>query len=68
VNGTCDSCGGELYQRSDDTVETAQKRLEVYFAQTAPLIDFYKQDGRLAEIDGQRSIEEVNGELIALLS
>lgn len=68
VNGKCDSCGGELYQRSDDTVETAQKRLEVYFAQTAPLIDFYKQDGRLAEIDGQRSIEEVNGELIALLS
>jgi len=39
VEGKCDRCGGELYQRPDDTIETAKKRLEVYFALTAPLID-----------------------------
>jgi adenylate kinase len=68
IAGKCDVCGGELYQRADDTVETAQKRLEVYFAQTAPLIDYYRQDGRLVEIEGERTIEEVNRELVALLS
>ena len=68
VAGKCDVCGGQLYQRADDTVETARKRLEVYFAQTAPLIDYYKNDGRLVEIDGERTIEEVNKELVALLS
>ncbi|OGO02794.1 MAG: adenylate kinase [Chloroflexi bacterium RBG_13_54_8] len=68
VAGQCDHCGGELYQRSDDTMETAQKRLEVYFAQTAPLIDYYEQSGRLAEIDGERRIEEVGKELLGLLT
>jgi len=67
VAGKCDLCGGELYQRSDDTVETAQRRLEVYFAQTAPLIDYYKQSGRLVEVEGERAIEEVNKGLLALL-
>jgi adenylate kinase len=66
--GKCDVCGSELYQRADDTVETARKRLETYFAQTAPLIDYYRQDGRLVEIEGERTIEEVNRELVALLS
>ena len=67
VAGKCDLCGGELYQRSDDTVETAQRRLEVYFAQTAPLVDYYKQSGRLVEVEGEKPIEEVNKELLALL-
>ena len=65
--GKCDRCGGELYQRADDNMETAQKRLEVYFTQTAPLIDYYKRNGRLLEIDGEQPIEEVNKKLLALL-
>ena len=65
--GRCDKCGGELYQRADDTVETAQKRLEVYFAQTAPLIDYYQKKGKLVEIKGDQSIEEVGEELVTSL-
>ncbi len=68
VAGKCDVCGGELYQRADDNVETARKRLEVYFAQTAPLIDYYERSGRLAEVDGEKTIEEVNKGLLALVS
>lgn len=67
VSGKCDHCGGELYQRADDNMETAQKRLEVYFEQTAPLVDYYKESGRLFEVDGQAPIEEVNKKLLALL-
>ena len=59
VWGKCDKCGGELYQRPDDTVETVKKRLQVYFAQTAPLIDYYAQSGKLVEVDGEGSIDEV---------
>lgn len=65
--GKCDNCGGELYQRADDTRETAEKRLDVYFAQTAPLIDYYIGKGKLVEIDGERSIEDIGKELVALL-
>lgn len=52
----CDDCGGKLYQRSDDTLETARHRLQVYFAQTMPLIEHYRDQGNLIEIDGQREI------------
>jgi adenylate kinase len=55
----CDECGGKLYQRSDDTMETARHRLEVYFAQTMPLIEHYRQQGSLIEIDGQLEISQV---------
>ena len=67
VAGKCDHCGGKLYQRPDDTRETAEKRLEVYFTQTVPLIDYYQQKGELVEINGEQSIEEVGKELLALL-
>ncbi len=53
VWGKCDRCGGELYQRPDDTVETVKKRLEVYWAETAPLIDYYTRAGRLIEVNGE---------------
>ncbi len=59
VWGKCDRCGGELYQRPDDTVETVKKRLQVYFAETAPLIDYYTQAGKLLEVDGEGSVDEV---------
>ncbi|MFC2009553.1 adenylate kinase [Chloroflexota bacterium] len=68
VAGKCDNCGSELYQRADDTRETAEKRLEVYFSQTAPLIDYYQKKGKLVEIDGQQNIEEVSKQLLAVLS
>ena len=57
--GACDSCGGELYQRDDDNEATVRNRLEVYRRQTEPLIDYYRPDGRLVEVDGARSPDEV---------
>ncbi|MBM2826114.1 MAG: adenylate kinase [Dehalococcoidia bacterium] len=59
TSGKCDHCGGELYQRSDDTSETARRRLDVYFAETEPLINYYKKQGKLKEVDGEKSIEAV---------
>jgi adenylate kinase len=62
--GVCDKCGGMLYQRSDDTVETAKKRLDVYFEQTAALIEYYRQQGLLKDINGEQSIEAVHDALL----
>ena len=59
VEGVCDKCGGQLYQRGDDTIETVSNRLDVYAAQTAPLIDYYKSKGIMSSIDGSKSMEEV---------
>ena len=67
VWGKCDRCGGELYQRPDDTVDTVKKRLEVYFAQTAPLIDYYAQAGKLLEVDGEGGVAEVGRRVVAVL-
>lgn len=68
VWGKCDKCGGELYQRPDDTVETIKKRLQVYFAQTAPLIDCYTQGGKLLEVDGEGGAAGVSRRIVAALS
>jgi len=67
VAGKCDRCGGELYQRADDTEETARKRLDVYFSQTMPLIEYYTKTGKLVEVNGEQGIEEVGRDLIAAL-
>lgn len=64
----CPSCGGELYQRSDDTVETAQRRLEVYVRETKPLKEYYRRTGRFTEIDGMREISIVQKEIDAILA
>lgn len=53
VDGKCDKCGGELFIREDDKIEAITKRLEVYRAQTAPLIDFYRNNGKLTDIDAK---------------
>ncbi len=68
VWGRCDRCGGELYQRSDDTAESVRKRLEVYLAQTAPLIDYYAQVGKILEIDGGGDVAEVGRRIITALN
>jgi adenylate kinase len=55
----CDECGGELYQRADDSEATVRNRLEVYGKQTEPLIDYYDRQGVVARIDGAKSPDEV---------
>lgn len=66
-DGVCDHCGGELYQRADDNVETVSKRLEVYTAQTAPITGYYRQRDILHEVDGTRGIEEIQAGLERIL-
>ena len=59
VENVCDHCGGEVYTRDDDRPEAVQKRLEVYRAQTAPLIDFYRKQGILVDIDASPMVDEI---------
>lgn len=63
VAGTCDKCGGELYQRKDDNEETVGNRLDVYVNQTKPLLDYYSLAGNLVNINGQQSIDLVFAEI-----
>jgi len=65
--GICDSCGGELYQRSDDNVETVKKRFDTYRQNTEPLIDFYKSEGKMVRVDGGRTPEATLKDAIKLL-
>jgi len=65
--GLCDMDGSKLYQREDDKAETVKRRIKVYFAQTAPLISFYRERGLLSEVDGARPIEQVTADLLAVL-
>jgi adenylate kinase len=62
--GICDLDGASLYQREDDTEETQKRRIEVYFEQTAPLLDYYREQGLLVEIDGEQPIEQVQHDLV----
>ena len=68
TEGICDLDGGKLYQREDDNPETVQNRLEVNTKQTAPLLDFYKDLGVLATVDGSKDIEEVFEEVDEILN
>ena len=67
TEGKCDKCGGELYQRPDDTAETIKKRLGVFFAQTAPLIDYYTEKNKLVAVDGEGNIDEVTQRILTAL-
>ena len=67
-NGICDECGAELIQRNDDKPETIESRLSVYHDQTAPLIEYYKAQNVLSELDGSGAINDVQRRLMALLS
>jgi adenylate kinase len=62
----CPQCGGELYQRSDDTVETARKRLDIYVTETKPIKEYYRQSGRFTQIDGMRDINDVYQEIVKI--
>lgn len=63
--GVCDACGGELYQRADETPEAHRHRLQVYWQQTAPVVEYYRRAGMLVEVDGEQSIEDVQADLRA---
>lgn len=67
VENICDICGGELYQRKDDTIETVTKRIEVYLDQTKPLIDYYENKGILKTINGEQSIDNVFSDIVKAL-
>lgn len=67
TEGICDIDGSPLYQRDDDTKETQKRRIEVYFEQTAPLLDYYREKGLLVEINGEQSIEQVQKELVEVI-
>lgn len=65
--GICDKCGGELYQRSDDTEEKVGTRLDEYTSKTAPLLKYYGDKGLLREVDGEKDIDAVTAEIGSLL-
>jgi len=65
--GVCDRCGGELYQRDDDREETITARLKVYEAQTAPLVNYYRERGMLREIDGVGKVNEIRSRVLQAL-
>ena len=67
VEGRCDACGGELYQREDDRPEAIGKRLETYFEETEPLVDYYRRAGILREVDGEGTVDEVKSAIAAAL-
>jgi len=66
--GVCDVDGSELYQRDDDKAETVINRIQVYFQQTRPLIEYYQKAGLLLEVDGKQPIQQVTADLLAALS
>jgi len=65
--GKCDKCGGELYQRSDDREETVKDRLNIFFAQTFPILDYYKNQNKLIRVNGNLGMQGVAREIISAL-
>jgi len=65
--GKCDKCGGELYQRSDDKEETVKDRLSIFFAQTFPILDYYKKQNKLIRVNGDLGMQGVAREIISAL-
>jgi adenylate kinase len=67
VEGVCDACSGEVYQRDDDSVETVTNRLAVYESNTQPLIEYYRDKGLLRVVDGDRDMDDVYSDIAVLL-
>jgi adenylate kinase len=63
----CDACGGEVYQRADDTVETVTNRLDVYDRNTSPLVEYYRDKGLLRPVDGDRDVDDVFADVAAIV-
>ncbi|MDP9364678.1 MAG: adenylate kinase [Chloroflexota bacterium] len=67
-DGVCDRCGGEVVQREDDTPAAVRKRLELYARETEPLIAYYRRRGLVADVDGDRPIDEVTDAVVAAVA
>ena len=67
VEGICNKCGGELYQREDDLEDTVRHRLQVYNNATRPLLEFYGRTGLLSQIDGVGPTDEIMNRLLAAI-
>jgi adenylate kinase len=67
VAGVCDIDGSELYQRSDDTGEAVQKRLDIFFNETIQLLDYYENQKKLVEVDGNQEIDQVQQSLLDVI-
>src|SRR5215510_14897588 len=65
--GVCDSCGSQLVQRKDDKEEVISKRLKEYESQTLPLVDYYRRQGRLRQLNGELPVEQVAREAFAVI-
>lgn len=68
VEGVCDVCGGELYQRTDDAEVVVKERLKVYEVQTAPLVKYYEKKGILNRINGENEADKVFNDLLGLVN
>lgn len=66
-DGRCSKCGGEIYQRDDDSEATVLNRLKVYHEQTSPLVEWYSQRGLLRAVDGEGSVEEIQKRIFSAL-
>lgn len=67
VQGKCDKCDGELYQRPDDKAETVRERLKVFHDLTIPMLDYYSKQNKLITVNGNRGIQEVAKEILSML-
>ena len=67
AEGVCDRCGGALYQRDDDRPDVVSTRLEVNLKETEPLLDYYRRAGKLVEVDGEATVEQVQERLLAAM-
>jgi adenylate kinase len=67
VSGVCDRCGGELYQREDDRPDVVRTRLEVNLKEMEPLLEHYRSEGKLAEVDGGLEVDQVKDNLLAAM-
>ena len=67
VRNVCDQCGGELYQRDDDSLQTVTERLKVYNQQTAPVVKYYQQLNMLTVVNGHTEISQVFNQIVSAL-
>lgn len=67
LDGVCDLCGGELYQREDDTHESVKRRLEIYETKTKPLLDYYHEKGILFNVNGMQDFDNVYDDIVLVL-
>jgi len=65
--GKCDKCGGELYQRADDREETVKERINVFLAQTVPVLDYYEKQGKLVKVNGNLGVQRVARDIVSAL-